>query len=96
MAKGEYVEAKAGSTAASEPAVKEATSDKENRGELESISIRMAENGFTVTCSYEPKKRGPNTVYPSSPSYVFEEIGSALAYIGKKLVEGAEAEGKEK
>ena len=65
---------------------------------LESITIKVAENGFTVSCDERPdeddkKKKGKDSGLCCSPyeppkDFVFESAEGALAYAKDKLTGG--------
>ena len=78
------------------PAVaKVAKADKRNRGELARIHIEPAENGYTVSSHFEPKKQGPNAVYPDPEQMVFGDAKSAVAHVSKRLAEHEQYEKSE-
>ena len=62
---------------------------------LESITIKLAENGFTVECYERPDKKEKADDKCCSPSmweppknHVFESVDTLLAYVGGKLNSG--------
>ena len=59
-----------------------------SHGDLRPIRIELAENGFTITCDYEPKKASKgNEPMPHEPpeNYVFESAESAADYVREML-----------
>lgn len=56
-------------------------------GELRSIRIEIAENGYTVECNHAPAKSDRNgpSFYQESKEYVFESPEKVLAYVKSKL-----------
>lgn len=83
---------------AAKPATSAPKADK-NRGEVSSIRIEPAENGFSVETCFEPKAIDPKidryNQMPESEQMVFETPESALAYVGKMLKGQADAEAAE-
>ena len=56
--------------------------------ELTSIRIEMAENGYTVECSYKMKQPAKNESYDYShqhEEFVFKTAKETAAFINKKL-----------
>jgi hypothetical protein len=65
--------------------------DKKNRGALQHVAIEPAENGYSVRCTYAPKKGSksdsPMMDYPGDEKYVFESAKAAADYVGMILGE---------
>ncbi len=73
-------------------------SNGDNRGAVDEISIRPADNGgATVRCSFEPKhvdpKRNRWDQMPEPEECVFESIEKALEHVGKRF-RGEKPKGK--
>jgi hypothetical protein len=71
----------------------------DNRGELNEISVQPTENGFEVTCSYDPKKVNPKLArydqMPEDTKMSFESPESAIAYVTKQMGGASDAEASE-
>lgn len=83
---------------ASPEAARVSVKDKENRGELDRISICPAENGFSCEAAFKPKSKPSErnrSPYPDPEHLVFESSGSLLKYVAKLLVEHEEWEKEE-
>jgi hypothetical protein len=73
--------------------------DTSNRGELECLCIKTAENGFSCEARFEPKKppSSKNDLpYPESELSVFEALPNLIKYVTKMLTDQADYEKKEK
>ena len=68
--------------------------DKNNRGELQGVSIRPAENGYYVRCSFDPKD--PKKGYPDDEEMVYNSLSDALDYAESVLKEHEGYEKSEK
>lgn len=60
------------------------------KGELESIRIEAAENGFMVSCSYAPKKakKGEMQSWPEPERYVYAKPEQVAAKVTAMLAGG--------
>jgi hypothetical protein len=71
----------------------------DNRGELNRISIEPTENGFEVSCSFDPLKVNPKfdrySQCPEDEKMSFESTGSAIAYVTKQMSGQTDAEAGE-
>lgn len=69
------------------------------KGKVRSVTITIAENGFTVNCDREPVKTkgeaGPCCWEPSKPA-VFNDGEAALAYVANELKIPTEPDADEK
>lgn len=50
----------------------------------ESVSVRRAENGYIVSCSYPPKS-GKNYIYVEPKQYAFSSAAEVAEFIEKEL-----------
>ena len=59
------------------------------KGDLRSIRITKAENGFSISCDYEPKPGKKNEPSPYIPpeEYVFETSESVSSFVKEMLSE---------
>lgn len=57
---------------------------KKLAGGCESVSVRKAENGFIVSCSYPPKS-GKNYCYVEPKQYAFGTATEVAEFIEKEL-----------
>lgn len=73
--------------------------DKADHGELRSVRVEAAENGFTVSVEFEPKKTGkknePSSYVPPE-QYVFESSKDAARFVQETLNDHEDYEDKEK
>ncbi len=56
-------------------------------GKLESVRVKVLENGFTVSCHHEPKpqKKGSPYQFEEDPEYAFGDASELVKFIGEKL-----------
>jgi hypothetical protein len=53
-------------------------------GGAECVSVRRAENGYIVSCSYPPKS-GKNYIYVEPKQYTFSNAAEVAEFIEKEL-----------
>lgn len=56
--------------------------------QVESVTIRVAENGYTVSCTFKPtpsKDTQAVSPYEAPKDAVFQDVGEMLAYVQQKL-----------
>lgn len=65
--------------------------DTRNRGELNSITIEMTENGCIVRCCFDPKDLDPKkdrwSQMPEDEKYSFDDVDKAAEYV-KAMMHG--------
>lgn len=55
------------------------------KGELSGLDITMAENGYSVRCSYEKKNKGQEYPSHTSETKVFESARSLIEFLEETL-----------